>query len=133
MEGYFAQHAGQVPAEFVVAHQAAQVKGDAVQSGQLGFQIVFAVCFHVQCLSSWLVISVSRGGFEAERAVFEKFFEVTNGRKSKPQIRDKSQRNLETPNPDVGCRGFIGLTIGLRNGSAACPHAAASRTTNTAR
>src|SRR5438093_497927 len=51
VEGHFAQDAGQVPAKFVVVPEAAQMKHNAVDPGQLCFQIVSAVIrFHVQFL-----------------------------------------------------------------------------------
>ena len=60
MEGHFAHDAGQVPAKFVVAPEAAQVKNHAVNPGQLCFQIKSAlVCFHVRFLSLFARFFVS--------------------------------------------------------------------------
>ena len=52
MEGHFAQDAGEMPAKFAVATEAAKMEHDAIEPGKLFFDLKScAVRFHVRSFS----------------------------------------------------------------------------------
>ncbi len=77
MEGDFAPDASQMPADFVIAPETAQMEDNAVQSGKVGRQVRFGVRFHFRFLSlrvsKSLSVLLSRGDSKRRRRFLKLF------------------------------------------------------------